>query len=170
MKFLKFAFLFFCITAFSQTKVGTINVDYILGQMPELKNVQTEVDTYGKSLETDLKNKLETYDAEIQKYQAEEASLTLNQRKVRQDSIIAMEDDISKYQTNAQKMLALKRDQLLQPLYQKIGAEMQKIAETEGFTQIFQTNGNLVYSDNRYDITIAVAKALGIEIKEEEGN
>lgn len=65
-------------------------------------------------------------------------------------------------------MLALKREEFLQPLYKKIGDELEKIAQAEGYTQIIQRNGNLIYIDNRFDVTLAVIAALGIELKEGE--
>ncbi len=169
MKLLKIAIFLMSITAFSQTsKVGTIDVDFILSKMPELTGVQEQVDAYGKELDADLKKKLDAYTAEINKFKEGQNTMTLNQRRTAQDSIIAMETDINKYQQTANQMLALKREEFLQPLYKKIGDELEKIAQAEGYTQIIQRNGNLIYIDNRFDVTLAVIAALGIELKEGE--
>ncbi len=169
MKLLKIAIFLMSITAFSQTsKVGTIDVDFILSKMPELAGVQEQVDAYGKELDADLKQKLDAYTAEINKFKEGQNTMTLNQRRTAQDSIIAMETDINKYQQTANQMLALKREEFLQPLYKKIGDELEKIAQAEGYTQIIQRNGNLIYIDNRFDVTLAVIAALGIELKEGE--
>ena len=57
MKYLKLLALFICVTGFSQnSKVGTIDIDFILSKMPELANVQTQVQTYTKGLEADFRN------------------------------------------------------------------------------------------------------------------
>ena len=168
MKFLKFAFLFVCISGIAQTKVGSIDIDFIMSKMPELTSVQEGVDAYGKTLEDELKGKVSTYDAAIKSYQEQESSLTILQRKEKQEAIIAMEEDINKYNQNATQLITLKRQELLQPLYNKIGVELEKIAKAEGYTQIFQRNTNLIYTDNRFDLTLGVMKALGIELKEGE--
>ena len=41
-----------------QTKVGTIDVDFILSKMPELEVVQKGVEDYGNSLQVDLDAKM----------------------------------------------------------------------------------------------------------------
>ena len=54
----------------TQTKVGTIDIDFVLSQMPEIVNVQKAVETYGKTLDTDLTKKLEAYEKLVQEYTA----------------------------------------------------------------------------------------------------
>ncbi|MCZ6595246.1 MAG: OmpH family outer membrane protein [Bacteroidetes bacterium] len=167
-KLLKIAFLFLCVTGFAQSKVGTIDVDYIISQMPELSSVQKQIEDYGKGLDSNLLNKLAEYQTAIDKYKTDEVSLTINQKKGRQDSIIAMENDIQKFQQNGNQLIVLKQEEYLKPLYEKIGIALEKIAKAEGYTQVLMRNNNVVYIDNRYDLTLAVLKELGIEIKEEE--
>ena len=66
MKYLNIIFLFICITGFSQTKVGTINVDYIVSLMPELEDVKKDVEAYSKTLDADLQKKVTDYKAKIE--------------------------------------------------------------------------------------------------------
>jgi outer membrane protein len=168
MKLLKFTFLFLCVTGFAQTKVGSIDVDYIIGKMPELTNVQQQVKEYGNGLDASLQNKLTAYQAAIDKYKLDEATLTINQKKGKQDSILMMENDIKKFQQNGNQLIVLKQEEYLKPLYEKIGIALEKVAQAGGYTQVFSRNTELVYVDNRFDLTIAVLKELGIEYKEEE--
>lgn len=151
-----------------QTKVGTIDVDFILSKMPDLEDVQKGVDAYAQTLKVDLDAKVEGMQQALQQYQSEEASLTIAQRKTRQDSILAMEDDINKYRTNSQQLILLKRDELMQPLYKKIGDKLEAIAQEQGYTQIFQRDNNLIYINNTFDVTMAVIEALGIKLEEGE--
>ncbi len=168
MKYLKIIFLLICVSGFAQTKVGTIDVDFVLSKMPELTGVQKQVEDYGNGLEADLKKKMDAYQAEIERYKQDEGGLTINQRKVRQDSIIAMENDITKFQQNGNQLIVIKREEYMQPLYNKVGAALEKIAQAEGYTQVLLRNSDVVYIDNRFDLTIAVLRELGIEVKEGE--
>jgi len=168
MKLLKIAFLFLCVTGFAQTKVGTVDVDYIIGQMPDLTTVQTQVDEYGKGLDADLQKKLAAYQAAMKTYGEQEPTLTLNQKKTKQDSLIAMEQDIKKFQQNGNQLIMLKQEEVLKPLYEKVGIALEKVAQADGYTQVFTRNSDVVFVDNRFDLTLAVLKELGIEIKEEE--
>jgi len=168
MKLLKIIFLFLCVTGFAQSKVGTIDVDYIIGQMPELSSVQKQVKDYGDGLDADLQKKLNAYQIAIDKYKIDEAGLTINQKRGRQDSIIAMETDIQQFQQNGNQLIVLKQEEYLKPLYEKIGIALEKVAQAEGYTQVLMRNNDVVYVDNRFDLTLTVLKELGIEIKEEE--
>jgi len=168
MKLLKFTFLFLCVTGFAQTKVGSIDVDYVISQMPELTGVQKQVEDYGKELDSDLQSQLLAYQGAIEKYKLDEVTLTINEKKVRQDSILVMENDINKFRQNGNQLIVLKQEEYLKPLYEKVGIALEKVAAAGGYTQVFTRNNNLVYVDNRFDLTIMVLKELGIEYKEEE--
>jgi len=168
MKLLKVLFLFVCISGWAQSKVGTIDVDFILGQMPELTQVQTDVEAYRKKLDNDLQARLQKIQSEVDKYKKEEAGMTINQRKVMQDSILKMEGEAQQFNQNGNQLMVLKQEELLAPLYDKIGLAMEKVAQAQQYTQVLLRNQNVVYIDNNYDITLAVLKELGIELKEEK--
>ncbi|MEM7187901.1 MAG: OmpH family outer membrane protein [Bacteroidota bacterium] len=173
MKLLKIAFLFICMTGVAQTndavtKVGTIDVDFIISKMPELTDVQKQVEEYGKTLDTDLQKKLDEYQAAVDKYQQDEATLTINQKKEAQQAILTMENDIQKFQQNGNQLLVLKQEEFLKPLYAKVGTALEKVATAGGYTQVLTRNQDVVFVDNRFDLTIAVLTELGIEIKEGE--
>lgn len=167
MKFLKILVLFVCVSSFAQSKVGTIDVDFIVSKMPELNTVQNVVEQYGKQLDTDLTAKITAYEALIQDYKDNESTYTLIQKKEKQDAIVAMEQDIAKFQQNGAKLIALKREDQMRPLYEKIGVSVEKIAAEQGFTQILQITDTVVYLDKNYDVTITVLKDMGITVKEE---
>ena len=62
----------------------------------------------------------------------------------------------------------IKRDELLRPLYKKIGLALDKVAKAGGYTQILQIDEYIVYLDNSLDLTIPILLELGIEVKSEE--
>ena len=169
MKHLTFLLLLLSATLFAQeTKVGTIDVDFVLSKMPELKDVQDQVQIFSKGLEGELQSKMQLLQSEVQKYQQDEVSLTINQRKSRQDSLVAMENNINKFQQNGNQLILAKQDELMQPLYTKVGEALEKVAGAGGYTQVLLRNNDVVYVDNRFDLTLAVLKEMGIEVKEEE--
>ncbi len=165
---MKIAFLFICVSSFAQTKVGTIDVDFILSKMPELATVQKQVEDYTKGLDAELQVQSAAFTQAMEAYKRDEPSLTILQRKTKQDSILVMEQDINKFRQNGVTLIGLKREEYMQPLYDKLGTALEKVAEAEGYTQILLRNNDVVYLDNNYDVTVAVLKELGIEIKQEE--
>ena len=150
----------------AQTKVGTIDVDYIISKLPELTAIQTQMVAYGKELDNELQTKLENYDSQMNLYKAGEAAFTEAQKQEKQAAILAIEEDINKFQQNGNQLVQLKRDELLRPSYQKIGASLEKLAKAQGYTQVLQTDNSLVYLDPAYDLTRMVLTDLGIKLEE----
>jgi len=151
----------------AQSKVGTIDTEYILGKMPELTKVQEEMKAYNTKIEEDLNAKAEVYQAKVKDYQDGFATMTDPMKKLKQDEIIALENDITKFRQNATQLVPLQQNTLLQPLYKKIGTILEEVAKAEGFTQILTvSNSGLAYLDPKYDLTNTVLTKLGIPIEE----
>lgn len=175
MKILKLIVLLICVNSFAQdvptTKVGTVDVDYILSLMPELAGVQKQVEDYGATLTAQLDAKMTAYQAYVDNSTANVGSMTIKQKETVRDSIASLELDISQFQQNAQKLAALKQEEFLQPLYDKIGNSLQKVAEAQGYTQVLLRDNRVVFIDNRLDLTLDILADLGIEVpKEGDGN
>lgn len=165
-KFLLIAFVLTSIIS-AQTKVGTINTEYIVSKMPEFKQVQKEVQEYGQTLDAGLKEKFDEYQEKVTAYSEKEATFTEALKDLKQKDIMKLEEDIQKLRTNSGKLLQVRQDELLRPLYNKIGTEVEKIVKEDGFTHVFNENNALIYIDPNFDITVKVMKNLGIPIEEE---
>ncbi len=169
MKYIKLLFLLLSLTSFAQeTKVGTIDIDFVLSKMPEIKGVDQQVQDYKKGLENELQKKIEDFQLKVSAYKADEANLTINQKQVRQDSLVNLENDITKFQQNGNQLILIKQEEFMQPLYTIVGDALEKIAQAGGYTQVLLRDNSVVYVDNRFDLTIAVLKELGIEVKPED--
>jgi outer membrane protein len=166
MKISTILFLFITITGVSQSKVGTVDVDFILSNMPELPAIQKQIEEYGKELDAEFNKNLEAYNALVKEYTDGEVGFTIAQKKTKQEEIVNSESELNKFQQNGSKLINLRRDDLLRPLYQKIGVSLEKIAAAEGYTQVLQLDNMVVYADNAYDITLTILKDLGITIEE----
>ncbi len=151
----------------AQSKTGTIDTEFILSKMPELAKVQEELKTYNGKLESDLKVKVDEYQAKIKDYQEKSTSFTEPMKKTKQEEIINLENDITKFRQNGSQLVQLQQNKLLQPLYQKIGKALEEVAKAEKFTQVFTiTTSGLAYIDPNYDLTQKVMTKLGIKLEE----
>ena len=150
-----------------QSKVGTIDTEYILGKMPELIKVQEDMKAYNSKLEEDLNAKAIDYQAKVKDYQDGFEAMTDPMKKLKQDEIITLENDIAKFRQNASKLVPLQQNSLLQPLYQKIGTALEEVAKAEGYTQVLTvSNSGLAFLDPKYDLTNTILTKLGIPIEE----
>lgn len=159
--------LLFTATTFAQTKVGTVDADFILSKMPELESANEEVKKYNLDLESQLKTKLDEYDVKIKSYNAAVTTMTDEVKKTKQQEVITLEDEISKFRQNGAQLLQLKQSEVVQPLYKKIGEVVATISKEKGYTHILTigNNNNLAYADPAHDITMAVLSRMGIKVE-----
>jgi len=151
----------------AQTKVGTIDSDYVIGRMPEMKKVLKLVENYGKKLDSTFQIKYEKYQSKVDAYKKDEKSLTAETKKTMINALAGLENDLKKYRENGNKLMQLKRNEVMRPLYNKLNKVIADISKAKGYTQILTTTGNqFAYLDERFDITNLVLTKLGI--KEEE--
>lgn len=161
-----FAIVFCSYTVTAQTKVGTVNINVIVSQLPEIKDVQAGMKTYETELQADLKAKLEAYDKEVKAANAAFAGMTDEQKKKKQQEIFELEGDIQKFRQNAVQLVQLRQDELMRPLYQKVSIAVSAIAKEEKYTQVFTLDGNeLAYVDPAYDLTFKTATKLGLKLE-----
>ncbi len=169
MKHLLLSLLFvFSAVSAQESKVGTIDIDYILGLMPELSGVQEQVKAYQTELSNGYAEKLTQYEKALQNYRDNESLLTLMQKKTKEDSLVVMQNELGQYQQNGNQLLALRQEEYMQPLYTKVGQSLERVAEARGYTQVLLRDNNVVYIDNRFDLTLAVLKDLNIEVPQEQ--
>ncbi|HZW78296.1 MAG TPA: OmpH family outer membrane protein [Flavobacteriaceae bacterium] len=170
MKFKLIAGIFFITvsTVFGQSKVGAVDIEVILNNMPEMKQVEEKLHTYAGQLDLDFNKKMDGYKDAIEAYKKEEASYSDTQKREKQEALMAMESEIQKFQQNGAALLELKQQEYLRPLYAKIETALEKVAKAQKYTQIVQITPNMLFLDPAYDVTAALAKELGVTIKNAE--
>ncbi len=110
-------FLFFAIAANAQSKIGTIDAEYIINKMPEINDVNNGVQAYNESLQADVEQAINTYEGLIKNYQDSTAVFTEDVKKQRENQILGLENEIKQYRQRSQVMMQKKRNELTQPLY-----------------------------------------------------
>lgn len=156
----------FSTSVFSQTKVGTVDTDLILSKMPEFTQVQEGSKKYNAELETELKKKLENYEAKLKVYEAEVKGYSAVMKKTKEDELIRLENEIKQFQSNGTQLLQLKQQELLRPLYEKMAKTIEEVAKSKGYSQILTLGGvELAYFDPTHDITKLVMTKLGIKVE-----
>ncbi|WP_299314930.1 OmpH family outer membrane protein [uncultured Aquimarina sp.] len=168
MKNILFPILLLIISAqtIAQSKVGTIDSEFILSKLPELTKVQEELKAYNTKLEADLKVKVDDYQTKVKAYQEGVATMTEPLKKTKQEEIITLENDITKFRQNGSQLVQIEQNRLLQPLYTKIGKALEEIAKSEGYTQVLTiTTSGLAYIDPKFDLTKTVMTKLGIPLQ-----
>lgn len=160
------ALIFSGIFVQAQTKVGTIDADFILGQLPEIAEVEQGLEAYNAELQEDVQKSIQEYEALIEEYQAKNETFTEEEKQEKESEIISLENDIKNFRQKAQVLMQMRRNELTEPLYEKIDEAMKTVISEQNFTQILNSSSNgLAYADPDYDITDAVLVKLGISVE-----
>ena len=158
------AILFIGLTSNAQTKTGTIDSEYIITKMPQFNQVNERIKSYGAKLDSINNKKIDEYDAKVKAFNAVIKTLSEADKKTRYAELGALNKDLAKFRENGTKMMQLRKDEFMRPLYRKITEVTATIAKENGYTQILTLTGNeFAYIDEKFDITQLVLAKLGIK-------
>lgn len=149
-----------------QVKVGIFDIEYMVRAMPGYASVDSLLQIYQRdSLGAQYDSLLDRYKALDSTYKADSIPAAANaSRKVIWDSVGKQRQQTALYLMNWQQIAQYnvegRRQQLAQPLYQKVGAAYQKVLTTRKYNLIFKPEavevGTLV-ADNLF---VAVGREL----------
>jgi len=158
---------FFSTVSIAQSKVGTIDSEYIISLMPEAKIVLEKSQAYGAKLDSSFSIKVEDFQVKLKDFQDNQATLSDLMKKTKSKELAEMETDIKKYQQNGSQLLKLKQNELMRPLYNKLSEAIRDVSKANKFTQVLTITGNqFAYIDDAFDITGLVMTKLGIKVPE----
>jgi outer membrane protein len=153
----------------SATKVGYADIDYIFTQMPESKQIESEL----KSLQTQLKNqidgKYQEFQKKLQEYNANINNMIDAVKANTERELQQMQQNIEKLQQDAQTTVQNKNNALMEPVFTKVGKAIEDVAKENGYTFILsQQIGGLdviLYGDEKNDVSDLVLKKMGVTPK-----
>ena len=155
------AFLSF--STFAQSKFGYIDSSELLSIMPEKKTAEGELQTFAKSLESQLGAMQSEYQASVQDYQSNEVTYTDLVKQDKIAEITGLEQRIQAFQQNAQQSLQTKEQELLEPILIKARKAIEDVATEGNFTYIFDKSiGSILYAKESENIMSLVKKKLGL--------
>ena len=152
---------FLTLSSIAQNKFGYIDSQELLLLMPERKTAEEEVQTFAKSLESQLQAMTAEYQQSVQEYQANEATYTDLVKQDKVTEITGLEQRIQSFQQNAQQALQSKEQELLEPILQKARQAIEDVASEGDYTYIFDKSvGSILYVKESENILDKVKKKL----------
>ena len=155
------AMMFLAVGVAKAQKMAHIDYQDVLAQMPETKKVSTDLDTFSKTKETEIKKLGEVFSADVKKYQDEAPKMTEAQRNAKETELQKTQQNLQQRATTAQADLLKKRETLLKPVIDKLNAAISKVAKANGWDFIIDNQALVYYSG--IDAAPDVKKELGIK-------
>lgn len=172
MKMKKIVFstvLALCLGVFAHAqKYAYVNTEYILQNIPEFASAQEEIDKLSIEWQKEIENKFAEIDALYKKFQNDAPLLTQDMCNRRENEIVTKEraaKDLQKKRFGVDGDLFKRRQELVQPIQDKIYTAIEKRAKQRQYVFVFDRSDNtgIMYADPRNDISNDVLKDMGYE-------
>lgn len=144
-------------------KFGYLNSNELLAMMPESIEMQEELQTYAKGLESQLSAMQAEYEKKVVEYQQNETSYTdvIKEDKIRE--IESIQQRVVEFQKNAQQSLSEKEAELFTPIRDRAMKAIDDVAKDGNYTFIFDSgSGSFLYAAESENVLSLVKSKLGL--------
>lgn len=165
------AFVLCGTTAFGQ-KFGRVDLAAIVPNMPEFKEAQANLESYGKDLQDQLEQMQVEFNQKLADYQKNANTYSDAIRQTKESELQQLDQRLREFQQIAYQDLQKKQNELMAPIIEKANNAVNAVAKEGGYIAIFNTEGDMAASaglayfdpEQLTNITEAVAKKLGVTI------
>ena len=149
-------------TAFSQTKIGYISTEELIGSMPEAEKANTELQEYQAALnQQGASYQKELYELDSL-FAKDSANMNKAIKELKRNDMITLYQKLQGWQQTMQQMIGEKQQALLGPIQKKAIENIKLVAKESGYAYIFEA-GSLLVSPPSDDILPLVKKKMGIK-------
>ncbi|MBX2979724.1 MAG: OmpH family outer membrane protein [Flavobacteriales bacterium] len=148
-------------------RIAFVNTKYILERLDDYNAAQKELDRYSKQWQDEIDERYQQIKRLRDAYNAEAILLTEEMKRSRMEEIERRERearDLQKRRFGPNGDLFKKRQELIQPVQDRVYAAIKEVAGTS-YVAIFDLGGpssNLLFASEKYDKSDAVLRKLGV--------
>ena len=153
-------------TTVQAQKYAYVDSQYILDNIPEYQDAQDELDDISKKWQKEIEVKYKEVEDMYKEYQAEAVLLPADIKKQKEDAIVKKEKEVKTLQKKyfaPEGELFKKRQELVQPIQEKVFNAIESIATTKNYGFVFDKAGgvSLLYGNPKFDISDDVLDEVG---------
>jgi outer membrane protein len=165
---LVFSLIFsFYATAVAQ-RYAVVDTKYILEKMPDYKTAQKQLDQLSAQWQKEIDDKQAVLDKMYKDYEGEQAMLSDDLKKKREDELFNHEKEVRDLQRKRfgfEGDLFKKRQELIKPVQDKVYNAIQKIAVSRMYDFILDKSEGItvIFADPKLDKSEDVLRELGVK-------
>ena len=153
----------------TSTKIGFADVDYIFSEMPEEKQIQTELQGVQTALKKQMDTKAAEFRQKLEDYQQNMNNMLPAVKANTERELQQLQANLQQLQEDAQVTINQKQAQLMEPVYKKVSGAIEAVAKENGFNLILSGQlGGLdvvLYGEEKLDVSELVLKKMGVTPK-----
>ena len=150
----------------SAQKFALVDMDYILRNVPSYEMANEQLNQVSQRWEKEVAELSKQAETLYKNYQADMVFLTDDQKKKREEAIVAKEKEVTdtryKY-FGPEGELYKKRQSLMKPIQEEVYNAVKAVAEEKGYQVIFDraSSQSIVFASPRIDVSNEVLAKLG---------
>lgn len=158
----------------AQVKIGYTNIDFIMTNIPDAKDVQTKLATEQAQYKKLLDEKIADFQKNFEDYQKNASTMSAVIRQDKEKSLQMTQESIQEFEQNSSTALQRKQQELLAPVMDKIQKAIDEVAKDNGYTYVFNSDAGygttpvILVAPDSDNITNLVFKKLGVTPPAEE--
>ncbi|WP_154858422.1 OmpH family outer membrane protein [Cyclobacterium xiamenense] len=160
-------FCFGFVASAQDLKIGYTNVEYIMSLMPEMEQIDADIQDYSNQLGQQIQTKTQSFQQQVASYQQSAQTMTDEARAAKERELQGMEQEIQKFQQDAQSSYQRKLQELLEPVQTKVYNAINAVAAENNYTHVFSEAAGqspvLLYTKDNDPFTDLVLAKLGLE-------
>ena len=149
-------------------RFAIVDVSGVLDKMPDYQQAQKELDKVAATWRQEIAEAYDEIKSMYNKYQAEQVLLSESARNERQEAIMSKEQNVRELQKQRfgpDGDLFRRRQELVQPIQDKVYAAIEEYASDRGYDAIFDKSGSagIIFASDDLDKTSEILRSLGLK-------
>ncbi len=157
--------IFFCGIGMAQQKIGHVNTDAIIRQLPDAADAQKQLDALVAEWQLELKSMQSDWQKKFDDYDQRKLIMTDARKSEVEKELRDLDRRIAEYRT--QKFgqngdLFQKQNEFMKPVQDRVFKVIEEVAKEEEFDYVLDQSGEILmmYANPRNDITAKVLERL----------
>jgi outer membrane protein len=136
-------------------KIGYVNSEKIIAELPEAKESQQKLEALVKSWQDEIEKRGQALQVKFEEYQKQANMLNESAKQVRQKELVDEEQRLNQYRSEKQQELALQREKIMKPIQEKVFKAIERVAKDKKLSFVFDraTEVPVLYADPSFDYT-----------------
>lgn len=166
-----FGLLFTNAVTAQDVKIGYVNPQAILANMPEMKAVQQRLQNFAAKKQQELSLKEQDFQNQVSEYEQKAGVISADAKRKEEERLGQLQVDLVNAQKQADSDFQQKKNELIGPLLTQISNAIDKVAKAKGLTYVLNTTTStgdmiILYVSEEFqaksDITESVMQELGM--------
>ena len=160
--------------AWAQQKIGYVDTEYVLSNMPEYATVQQKLDKLEQQWREEIQKKQKEVRRLEQEFEARELLYTEEERTRKQQAIEQARTEMEQLRQRyfgPEGELYSQQKQLMRPIQQRVLEATESVATDDGYDYVVDKKGEalFLYARAEHNLSDRVLRELGINVEDGEG-